>query len=56
VPGIGLALGFDVRGGAPLASLRGRLAEPAGLGFTNAELSTKALAATRRLLERAPPG
>ena len=33
-----------MRGGATLASLRQRLAEVAGLGFTHAELSTKALA------------
>jgi sugar phosphate isomerase/epimerase len=44
LPGIGIALGFDVRGGAPLASLRTRLAEVAALGFTHAELSTKSLA------------
>jgi sugar phosphate isomerase/epimerase len=42
--GIGIALGFDVRGGAPLSSLRTRLAEVAALGFTHAELSTKSLA------------
>jgi len=43
-PRIGIALGFDVRGGATLASLRGRLAEAAALGFTNVELSSKSLA------------
>lgn len=44
MPGVGIALGFDVRGGAPLASLRTRLAEVAQLGFTHAEISAKALA------------
>jgi sugar phosphate isomerase/epimerase len=44
LPGIGIALGFDVRGGAPLASLRTRLADVAAVGFSHAELSTKALA------------
>jgi len=44
VAGIGIALGHDVRGGAPLSSLRTRLAEVAALGFTHAELSTKSLA------------
>jgi sugar phosphate isomerase/epimerase len=33
-----------VRGGAPLASLRTRLADTAKLGFTNAEIMSKALA------------
>jgi sugar phosphate isomerase/epimerase len=42
--GIGIAVGFDVRGGAPLASLRTRLTETAKLGFTNAEITSKALA------------
>ena len=42
--GIGIALGFDVRGGAPLASLRPRLAEVAAMGFTNVEMTSKALA------------
>ena len=44
MPGVGIALPHDVRGGTTLASLRQRLAEVAGLGFTHAELSTKALA------------
>lgn len=41
---VGIALGFDVRGGATIASLRTRLAEVAALGFTNVELSSKAMA------------
>jgi sugar phosphate isomerase/epimerase len=44
VAGIGIALGFDVRGGAALASLRTRLADVARIGFSNAEISAKALA------------
>ena len=43
-PRIGIALGFDVRGGATLASLRTRLREAAALGFTNVELASKATA------------
>jgi sugar phosphate isomerase/epimerase len=42
--GIGVAIGFDARGGAPLASLRSRLAEVAEAGFSHAELSAKSLA------------
>jgi sugar phosphate isomerase/epimerase len=44
MPGIGIALGFDARGGAALASLRLQLAEVAEVGFTHAEISAKSLA------------
>jgi sugar phosphate isomerase/epimerase len=44
LPGIGIALGYDARSGAPLASLRQRLADLATIGFTNVEISTKSLA------------
>jgi len=44
VPGIGIALGLDARGGKPLSALREMLDRVAEIGFSHAEISAKSLA------------
>ena len=44
MPGIGIALGLDARGGKPLSALREMLDRVAEIGFSHAEISAKSLA------------